>query len=78
MKTLEQIHQQQQKQRRYDGWFSDKNNRNNNDISSLDVNLGTQISATDHVQFAYTAWRKIDLIHGGSGRQHHPGINIDG
>ncbi|KAH3691224.1 hypothetical protein DPMN_098750 [Dreissena polymorpha] len=57
MKTLEQIHQQQQKQRRDDGWFSDKNNRNNNDISSLDVNLGTQIRATDHVQFAYTTWR---------------------
>ncbi|KAH3888643.1 hypothetical protein DPMN_012683 [Dreissena polymorpha] len=48
---------QQQKQRRDEGWFSDKNNRNNNEISSLDVNLGTQISATEHVRFAYKAWR---------------------
>ncbi|KAH3808249.1 hypothetical protein DPMN_136602 [Dreissena polymorpha] len=48
---------QQQKQRRDDGWLSDKNNRNHDDISSLDVNLDTQMSATDHVRFAYTAWR---------------------
>ncbi|KAH3868369.1 hypothetical protein DPMN_031514 [Dreissena polymorpha] len=48
---------QQQKQRRDDGWFSDKNNRNHDDISSLDVNLDTQMSATDHVRFAYTALR---------------------
>ncbi|KAH3691772.1 hypothetical protein DPMN_192303 [Dreissena polymorpha] len=47
---------QQQKQRRDDGWFSDKNNRNHDDISSLDVNLDTQMSATNHVRFAYTAW----------------------
>ncbi|KAH3724938.1 hypothetical protein DPMN_050765 [Dreissena polymorpha] len=47
----------QRKQRRDDGWFSDKNNRNHDDISSLDVNLDTQMSATDHVRFAYTAWR---------------------